>query len=788
MKRQIVVDTETTGVSHLRGHRIIEIALVEVNDNKITGNTYQSYFYPDGRKITKGAYKVHQIENDLLVNKPIFKDKIEEIKNFIDGAELVFFNKEFDLNFLNNEANIANHEIDFKINYKSICLMEIIANGLSRKNGRISLDTACRIYGIDTSGREVHGALIDTTLTAELLIELQLRSELIKRVPHTNERREREKFPFPRAYKDQQYNFCKNTKCKNFGVPPTFPKKDKNGKYSNDIGDYRVQIYRSKKNSNKNAKVLVCKLCKTASYLYSNKSIVQETERLKSIYELKIPSCPNTALKPNISKGIPDGRRYKKIQKKIKGNLKTFNRLKAACSNVKQDIINYSDSYWLDSKSVKKIKNSKGLPKISHPDSTGKYHNNNIFISQKFKCKKCHTKFSVPLNAQKGQSNYQINYQLFSELVNKGIINRISEKLRINHSLIYSRIEFFYNQCIQFDQYMLHKNICKLQNKKINMSIDKQLFYSNWTSKKDARRTLFVNISTVDNSTRFAFASTVNFDFTSNYKSFYKEFIRIGEYKKEVYNRRYQQYILPEEGINDDLTLKAPSKHLLVHQTYSLFSHLELLKKYINNLNKVNLFGDDDVGFDSAIPKVLRENIESNKLNVCIVRPQQLKKNEVEKDGAYQWIPQEKPVIKGKYIDVKLLTDSTYKFYNHASLHGVDNYFQVLRRRLNMLERPLKSSPNTSTEKVKDDKWNVYGSYNPKYISMLIEIMRVYNNYILTDEKSIAKKKGCTDIPQTPAQKLGLVDTVYSIYDILDFSVGKVAVDFMEQFSKKSAV
>ena len=106
MNRQIVVDTETTGLDPIRGsHRVIEIALVEVIDNKITGKTYQSYFNPQKRKNTKKAFSLHKLKDSFLLDKPLFTDCITEIVNFIGDAELVFYNKIFDLKFLNSESH-----------------------------------------------------------------------------------------------------------------------------------------------------------------------------------------------------------------------------------------------------------------------------------------------------------------------------------------------------------------------------------------------------------------------------------------------------------------------------------------------------------------------------------------------------------------------------------------------------------------------------------------------------------------------------------------------------------
>jgi DNA polymerase III epsilon subunit len=797
MKRQIVIDTETTGLDPIKGsHRVIEIALVEVVDNNITGRTFQSYCNPLGKKVTRNAFLVHKIKDSFLLDKPLFADCITEVINFIGDAELVFYNKAFDLKFLNSESQQANSKLDFSKDYKTTCLMKLVTDALNRKSDKLSLDDACRVYHVDNSERNIHGALIDATLTAKLLIELNTRSTLIGKIPHQNKAEPPEKFPFPRAYKGYQINYCKNPNCQNYGIPPMAPKKKDNGEYKKGIGAYKIQVIRSQRKGKATVKILTCKLCKSASTLLSNKGIVQEVERLKSIYRLNVLSCPNTALAPNKRKGIPDGRRYEKILKKVRYKAVEFTRLKPTCTNNDFDFLGYPDNYWLDSKNKKKARNSKGLPKIIHPDASGRYHGVHELVSQTFKCKKCHTKFSAPLNPQKGQTNQQINYQLFSELVNKGIINRIAEKLRINHDLIYSRIEFFYNQCIQFEQYQLKTNIHKLKRRTLNLSMDRQMFYSNWTSKRDARRTLLVNTSTVENESRFVFASTLNFDFTSDYMALSKEFIRIGEYSKEPYKRSYQQYILPEEGIVEDETIKTPTKHLLLKQTYSIFSHLEMLKPVFDRVSKINLYADDDNAFDMAITKVFKDYIKNGKLQACITRSSKLKKDGIEQYSALQWIPQNTPKIDGKYLDLKLLTEVDDSFLDQASLHGVDNYFQILRRRLNMLERPLKAALNSnqkqliendvSSSESKYEKWNIYGSYNPKYIAMMIEIMRVYNNYVLTDEKSIKNKKTCSSKPKTPAQKIGLVNNSFDIYDILEFSVARVVTDYLEQFKTAS--
>lgn len=784
MVRQIVIDTETTGESTVIGrHRVIEVALVEIINGEITGKSFQTYLNPEGRKNTPKALRLHNLKNSFLLDKPLFKTQLPNILKFIGKSELIFFNKEFDLEFLDNEAKLVGSKVVFSKDYKISCAQQIVMDATNRIR-KVSLDDACKMYDIDISERKLHGALIDAQLTAKLYLELISRIKLISKVPKKRTKNKPEQFPLPRAYESYQINFCKNPKCDNYGKPPKFPKPIDKTKFSNNLGDYEVRIITLKKSDSR--KILYCKLCKSSSITFSNKSIVDEIKRLKSIYRLRIPCCPNTGLNQNKRKDIPDGKRYTKIIKKVRGKERTYTKLKPACINQDKNILEYHDLYWLDSKNTKKLQNTKGLPKIVYPDNNGKYHHLREAVSQTFKCKECHTKFSAPLNPQKGQQNQQINYALFSMLVNKGIINRIAEVLKINHDLIYSRIEFFYNQCIQFEQFQLFKNSHKLKNKKLTLSVDRLHFHANWTSKSDARRTALFNIATVENNSRYVLGSTVNFDFTSDYQSLFKEFKRIGEYEKEPYKRQYQQYHLPDEQVVEDLQTTIPKKHLLVQQTYSMIAHFELIKPFIENAKYTYLFSDNDVGLDISITKVFKDLIQKDKLQACCARKSKLSIGEDEIEKGFQWVNQGTPVIDGKYLDLKLLTDFDDYLLENASLHGADNFFQLLRRRLNMVERPFKASPNSNEHKLIEDdlsvqnkrfdKWNLYGSYNPKYVSMLIEILRVYNNFILTDEKSIKSRKYSKRTPKTPAQKLGLVDDIFDIHDILEFSVANVVL------------
>ena len=778
MIRQIVIDTETTGYDpHTGKHRVIEVALVEVIDNVITGKSFQTYLCPQNKRSTKGAFNIHHIKDSFLTDKPLFKDCLDQIVNFIGNSELFFYNKIFDLRFLDHESLLAKSPVNFTSDYDSTCLMDYVTSKLGR---RIKLNNACRIYHIDITKRKVHGAFIDATLTAELLIAVNKNpDQSITSLPHSkeNERNKPEKFSFPRAYNGVQVNFCKNTKCKNYGVPPQHSKKNKKDKYIKISGGYKIQ---PKTNIKVKSMSLVCTICGSASRLMSNKAFVQESDRLKTNAKLIEPSCLNSGLDKNDRKGTPDGRRYKKIKKTVNRKIIELNKLLPPCDNHGRGILSNPDLYWLDSKNIKEVELRTDLPQMHQIDNnTGHIHLTTELSSQTFQCKSCKTKFTSKINPQKGQRDHQINHQLFLELVNKGIINRISDKLKIAHKTIYLKLEFFYKQCVQFDQYHLQQNSHKLKGKTLNLSMDRQHFYSNWSDKCDARRTKIVNISTIDNGSRFSLASTLNFDFSSDYKYLKTEFIRIGEYLKKAHKRRYPQYILPEEAIEDDEdeNLKPPAKHLLLQQTYSTMAHLEILKEYFNVVKHVNLFGDNDTGFEMSMTRTLSDLIKSNKLTCALLRDRKHEEDDP------QWIKQERPVIRDSFIDIKFLTTYNESAVNNASLYGVDNYFQMLRRRINMMERPIPTSSQSkdkNKENQKNQVWNGYGSYNPKYVSMLIEIFRVYYNYILTDEKALKRTSMKGKTPRTPAQKIGLVDFPFDIHDILEFSPAKLFLDKYE--------
>lgn len=168
--RQVVLDTETTGLEVEQGHRIIEIGCVEMVNRRRTGNTFHQYLRPD-RDIDSGAEQVHGISNEALQGKPRFAEIVGELLEFIAGAELIIHNAEFDVGFLDNELRLAGRDGDSVRGHCQVLDTLLLARRLhpGQRNG---LDALCRRYGIDNSARDYHGALLDAQLLADVYLAM----------------------------------------------------------------------------------------------------------------------------------------------------------------------------------------------------------------------------------------------------------------------------------------------------------------------------------------------------------------------------------------------------------------------------------------------------------------------------------------------------------------------------------------------------------------------------------------------------------------------------------------
>jgi DNA polymerase-3 subunit epsilon len=168
--RQIILDTETTGLEVRQGHRLIEIACVEMVERRLTGRYYQTYLNPE-RRIDEGARQVTGIEDEFLLDKPKFAEVAEEFLVFIDGAELIIHNASFDVGFLNAElAALANGSGSIGDRCQ---VLDTLKMARERYPGqRNSLDALCKRLGVDNSRRDLHGGLIDAQLLADVYLAM----------------------------------------------------------------------------------------------------------------------------------------------------------------------------------------------------------------------------------------------------------------------------------------------------------------------------------------------------------------------------------------------------------------------------------------------------------------------------------------------------------------------------------------------------------------------------------------------------------------------------------------
>ncbi len=167
--RQIVLDTETTGIDPKEGHRIIEIGCVEVVNRKLTGNHFHVYVNPQ-REIEQEAIEVHGITNEFLADKPLFKDVASDFVAFIEGAQLVIHNAPFDVGFMDHE--FAKEPSTTSVKTRDICsVLDTLALAKRTHPGqKNNLDALCKRYGIDNSHRELHGALLDAEILADVYL------------------------------------------------------------------------------------------------------------------------------------------------------------------------------------------------------------------------------------------------------------------------------------------------------------------------------------------------------------------------------------------------------------------------------------------------------------------------------------------------------------------------------------------------------------------------------------------------------------------------------------------
>lgn len=168
--RQIVLDTETTGLEPRQGHRIIEIGALELVDRQLTGKQFHVYINPE-REIDQGALEVHGITEEFLRDKPRFAEISDDLMNFVDGAELVIHNAPFDIGFIDNELSLTGHDLASITDVATVLDTLELAKDL-HPGQRNNLDALCKRYDVDNTSRTLHGALLDAEILADVYLAM----------------------------------------------------------------------------------------------------------------------------------------------------------------------------------------------------------------------------------------------------------------------------------------------------------------------------------------------------------------------------------------------------------------------------------------------------------------------------------------------------------------------------------------------------------------------------------------------------------------------------------------
>ena len=167
--RQIILDTETTGLEPAEGHRVIEIGCVELVDRRLSGQHFHQYLNPE-REIEDGALEVHGISREFLLDKPVFADVVEEFLDFVRDAELIIHNAPFDIGFLDAELTQLGRSDRMGDHVRVLDTLELARD--LHPGQRNSLDALCKRYEVDNSSRSLHGALLDAEILADVYLAM----------------------------------------------------------------------------------------------------------------------------------------------------------------------------------------------------------------------------------------------------------------------------------------------------------------------------------------------------------------------------------------------------------------------------------------------------------------------------------------------------------------------------------------------------------------------------------------------------------------------------------------
>lgn len=551
-----------------------------------------------------------------------------------------------------------------------------------------------------------------------------------------------------------QVNSCKNPNCDNYNISIEPDLKSK--AFSNCGNDYSLNL-----NHDTNEIRFQCLKCKSWATIYNNQAIYDEYLGISGYFD-----------------------------KMSRSNI---------CRNDK------CKNYYLQAE--------------DHPDAYYKNGKTKTGL-QKYKCKSCLSNFTEYDRISKTwnkQKTHHKNRMIFKLLVSQVSLRSIIDATEIGTSTIYAKINFFYEQCRKFSQ-AKEKKILNSNFHSLNISSDHQFYQTNWRAKGDDEYNVqLYNLSSADNNSGYVFVSSLNFDPEAISDAVNADAQNNGDIDKPVSLRKYARYILDADfdtnpELEKESPIKAivrgkPTKGMQIYKNYTMFAHFYHLRELLGKTKYLTLYNDYDAAIKSVINSVFVDRIDSNRLEAYALSfdyhhkgKSRAKKEAISNDAQdfFKKLKSEKPELsllgefdaKCKLIELNFanaIVRNNEKWHYHptpgpeeqgkrvwwiterkgiaitdisgdiitASNNGVDRFFQTCRRKLSFFERTNKKVAN---QKNKEKNWSQYGSYDPSILVKLLEIMRVYYNFV-----------GRKGVKITPAQKLGIVKKSYDINDILYF-------------------
>jgi transposase-like protein len=430
--------------------------------------------------------------------------------------------------------------------------------------------------------------------------------------------------------------------------------------------------------------------------------------------------------------------------------------------------------------------------------------------SPRYRCKACHTTFSIPTKSTHRQRIPRKNALIFRLLLNKVPMRRICEVAGVGPAVLYNRIHFIHQQCEQFSRAREKPLTDGLVIPELHLAVDRQEHVFNWGSHMDRRNTQLAAVASADNLTSYVFGMHLDYDPAMDPYESDLHAREVGDFELEPPFRRYARIWLPGDiekaaeldpsGTEIPHNLKLPSHGVRVYREYTLFAHFLFLQRLLPGAQKILFFLDQEAGIRAACLTAFRDWVRKGRAEAFLVRIdksltvddkklalasreqvlakagkhlamtsrwkiahtlmlreyEQLKKTE--KKAQARWVRHPLPHMGEPEKAVCYLSDrreipseAVIDMMLHGSLHAVDRYFMQLRRRVSLLERPIMTPSAMRT-------WHGGSAYNPEVAAKIMDIFRVAFNFTMVGKGQ-----------KTPAMRLKLASRPVALDEILRF-------------------